>query len=85
MKLSNFDMATLILKGLNLTELNCSGNPFKDRLGSAYTDRIRSIFPNLQVPIYCEMKNVEISFQQKFKSFPIKVILNVMYILSSQI
>jgi nuclear RNA export factor len=37
------------LKGLDLIELNCSGNPFKDRLGSAYSDRIRTFFPNLQV------------------------------------
>jgi len=37
------------LKGLDLVELNCSGNPFKDRLGSDYTERIRGIFPNLQV------------------------------------
>jgi len=37
------------LRGLDLVELNCSGNPFKDRLGSEYTERIRSIFPNLQV------------------------------------
>jgi len=37
------------LKGLELAELNLSGNPLKDRLGSAYADKIRPYFPNLLI------------------------------------
>jgi nuclear RNA export factor len=37
------------LKGIDLKELKLDGNPCKDRLGAAYTDSVRKIFPALQV------------------------------------
>ena len=37
------------LRGMNLTKLSCSNNPFKDKLGAEeYTDTMRGLFPGLQ-------------------------------------